>query len=62
MCNSNVVRSKYACYGLGGASYVRYSGCGGVCVVRAVVRSVVSIAFDEICVVVVLNKKQCLSA
>ena len=29
MCNSNVVRSKYACYGFGGASYVRYSGCGG---------------------------------
>ena len=33
-----------------------YSGCGGVSVVRAVVRSDVSIAFDEICVVVVLNK------
>ena len=44
------------CYGFGGASYLRYSGCSGVGVVRAVVRSDVSIAFDEICVVVVLNK------
>ena len=44
------------CYGFGGASYVRYSDCSGVSVVRAVVQSDVSIAFDEICVVVVLNK------
>ena len=56
MCNLNVVRSEYACYGFGGAPYVRYSACSGVCVVRAVVRSDVSIAFDEICVVVVLSK------
>ena len=52
---ANAVRSWYACYGFGGASYVRYSGCGGVRVVRAVVRSDVNIAFDETCVVVVLN-------
>ena len=44
------------------SSYVRYSGCSGVGVVRAVVQSDVSIAFDEICAVVVLNKKQCSSA
>ena len=56
MCNSNVVRSKYARYGFGGSLYVRYSGGSGVLVVRAVVRSDVSSAFDEICVVVVLNK------
>ena len=44
------------CYGFEGAPYVRYSGCSGVRVVRAVVRSDVSIAFNEICVVVVLTK------
>ena len=46
----------YACYGFGGPSYVRYSGCSDVRAVRAVVRSDVSIAFDEVCAVVVLNK------
>ena len=54
MCNSNVVRSYYACYGFGGAPYVR---CSGVRVVRAVVWSDVNVAFDEVCVVVVLSKK-----
>ena len=44
------------CYGFGGPSYVRYSDRSGVWVVRAVIQSDVSIAFDEICVVVVLNK------
>ena len=43
-------------YGFGGPSYVRYSDCSGVWVIRAVVQSDVSIAFDEICVVAVLNK------
>ena len=55
MCNSDVVRSKYACYDFGGPLYVRYSGCSGVWV-RAVVWSDISIAFDEIYAVAVLNK------
>ena len=55
MCNSDVVRSQYECFGFGGPSYVRYSGCSSVWVVRAGVRYYVSIAFDEICAVV-LNK------
>ena len=47
-------------HGFGGPSYVMYSGCSGVCigVVRAVVRSDVSIAFDKVCAVVVLNKNR----
>ena len=45
------------CYGLGGLSYVRYRGCSGEYVVTDVVRSDVSIAFDEVCAVVVLKTK-----
>ena len=43
------------CYGFGGPSYIRYSGCSGVWVVGAVIQSDVSIMFDEICAVVVLD-------
>ena len=39
-------------------SYVRYSGCSGVGVVRAVVRSDISIVFDEICALVVLIRNR----
>ena len=42
------------------SSYVRYSGCSRVGVGRAVTRVDVSIAFDEICAVVVLNKNSVL--
>ena len=37
---------------------MRYSGCSGVGVVRAVVRSDISIVFDEICALVVLIRNR----
>ena len=50
MCNLDGVRS-YVCYGFGCPTYVRYCGCSGVFVVRAVVWSDVIIACVEICAV-----------
>lgn len=37
---------------------MRYSGCSGVGVVRAVVRSDISIVFNEICALVVLIRNR----